>query len=176
MSNLSGSTCLLRAVEPHDLELMYRWENDPAVWHVSGTLAPFSRHLLEGFIESQRQDIFQSRQQRLIIETRAQGEAVGAIDLFEIDPLNRRAGIGILIYGAQNRRKGYASEALHLTLKYARNVLGLEQLWCNVEAGNRGSLRLFRALGFQKAGLKRHWNWSPQGWLDEYFLQRLLND
>ena len=41
---LEGRVVRLRAVEPEDVEAMYRWENDPAVWRVSGTLAPFSRH------------------------------------------------------------------------------------------------------------------------------------
>lgn len=40
--NLEGRTTRLRALEPGDIDLMYAWENDTAVWSVSGTLAPFS--------------------------------------------------------------------------------------------------------------------------------------
>ena len=89
--NLKGEKITLRAVEPEDVGLMYAWENDPEVWHVSGTLAPFSRHALEQFAQNQPLDPFSAHQQRLIIETQA-GEAIGTLDLFEIDPLNRRAG------------------------------------------------------------------------------------
>ena len=42
---------------------MYRWENDPEVWAVSGTTAPFSRHMLVQFVEQQRLDLAQTRQQ-----------------------------------------------------------------------------------------------------------------
>ena len=63
--NLEGRTTRLRALEPGDIELMYAWENDTQIWGVSGTLAPFSRHTLERFIEGQQFDIFQTRQQRL---------------------------------------------------------------------------------------------------------------
>ena len=38
--NLEGRTTRLRALEPGDIDLMYAWENDTAVWSVSGTLAP----------------------------------------------------------------------------------------------------------------------------------------
>ena len=94
--NLEGRTTRLRALEPGDIELMYAWENDTEIWGVSGTLAPFSRHTLERFIEGQQFDIFQTRQQRLIIET-PEGLPVGALDLFDLDPVNLRAGVGILI-------------------------------------------------------------------------------
>ena len=52
--NLEGRTTRLRALEPGDIELMYAWENDTEIWGVSGTLAPFSRHTLERFIEEQQ--------------------------------------------------------------------------------------------------------------------------
>ena len=55
--NLEGRTTRLRALEPGDIDLMYAWENDTAVWSVSGTLAPFSRHTLERFIQEQQFDM-----------------------------------------------------------------------------------------------------------------------
>lgn len=100
---------------------------------------------------------------------------VGAVDLFEYDPLNRRAGIGILIYGAENRRKGYAREALGILCRYAREQLRLHQLWCTVGAGNAASLALFRQAGFVETGVRRDWLWSPEGFLDELLFQKILD-
>lgn len=91
---MRGETVGLRALEPEDVSVLYRWENDPQVWRVSGTLAPFSRHALARFIEEQQLDIYATRQQRLVIETVAGGVAVGAVDLFDFDPLHGRAGVG----------------------------------------------------------------------------------
>lgn len=172
--NLSGGSVRLRAVEPGDVEAMYRWENDPAVWRVSGTLAPFSRHQLTRFVEEQQFDLFQTRQQRLIIELSSTGEAVGTADLFEIDPLNRRAGVGILIHDPAQRGRGYAADAVEVLCRYAREVLGLHQLWCQADAGNTASLRLFRAAGFTACGTRREWNWTPDGYRDEVMMQKLL--
>jgi diamine N-acetyltransferase len=171
--NLEGRTTRLRALEPGDIDLMYAWENDTAVWSVSGTLAPFSRHTLERFIQEQQFDIFQTRQQRLFIETLG-GIPVGALDFFELDPINRRAGIGILIHDDALRGKGYASDAVETACRYAREVLNLHQLWCNVGADNEASLRLFRSAGFTEIGVKRDWLWRPDGYGDEILLQKIL--
>lgn len=171
--NLEGRTTRLRALEPDDISLMYAWENDVAVWSVSGTLTPFSRHTLERFIQEQQFDIFQTRQQRLIIETR-DGTPVGALDFFELDPINRRAGIGILIHDTAQRGKGYASDAVETACRYAREVLNLHQLWCNVGSYNHPSRALFAKAGFAEVGVKRDWQWRPGGFDDEILLQKIL--
>ena len=172
---LSGSAVRLRAVEPGDAALLYAWENDPAVWSVSGTLAPFSREALARFIEEQqRADICRAGQLRLMIETLG-GQAVGTIDLFEFDPHNRRAGVGILVYDPAVRGRGYASEALRLVIGYARELLRLHQLWCTVGADNRASLALFGKAGFRVTGIRREWNRTPEGYEDELQLQLLLD-
>ena len=171
--NLEGRTTRLRALEPGDIDLMYAWENDTAVWSVSGTLAPFSRHTLERFIQEQQFDIFQTRQQRLVIETLG-GIPVGALDFFELDPINRRAGIGILIHDDALRGKGYASDAVETACRYAREVLNLHQLWCNVGSDNAPSRRLFAKAGLAEIGVKRDWLWRPDGYGDEILLQKIL--
>ncbi|WP_418450427.1 GNAT family N-acetyltransferase [Alistipes sp.] len=171
--NLEGRICRLRAVEPEDVETMYRWENDPEVWAVSGTTTPFSRHMLVQFVEQQRLDLAQTRQLRLIVET-TEGEPVGAIDLFDFDPWNGRAGVGILVHDKRHRGRGYAADALAVLIAYCRSTLGLHQLWCNVGADNTASLRLFRSAGFAEVGIKREWQRTPDGYADELLMQRIL--
>ena len=171
--NLEGRTTRLRALEPGDIDLMYAWENDTAVWSVSGTLTPFSRHTLERFIQEQQFDIFQTRQQRLFIETLG-GIPVGALDFFELDPINRRAGIGILIHDEDDRGRGYASDTVETLCGYARERLRLHQLWCNAGTDNAASLGLFRRTGFVPAGIKRQWLWTPEGYRDEMLMQKIL--
>lgn len=106
--NIEGTICRLRALEPDDLDTMYRWENDTNIWRVSGTTAPFSRHSLMRLIDEQRFDIYATRQQRLVIETTdtPQPAMAGAVDLFEFDPQNLRAGVGIMT-APEMRGRGY---------------------------------------------------------------------
>ncbi|MBO5686436.1 MAG: GNAT family N-acetyltransferase [Alistipes sp.] len=171
--HIEGEQIRLRAVEPEDIDLMYRWENNSAVWRVSGTLVPFSRHTLQRFLDEQQYDLLQTRQQRLIIETHA-GEAVGALDLFELDLLNSRAGIGILIHDTEQQGKGYATDAVATICRYAHEVLGLHQLWCQVGITNAASRALFTRCGFVEAGCLHDWLRTPDGWEDEVILQKLL--
>lgn len=161
----------LRALEMSDLDTLYRWENDPSVWLVSGTTVPFSRELLSQYIQSADLDIFIVRQLRLIIEQ--DGRPAGAVDLFDFDPLNCRAGVGILIDPAY-RRNGCAYTALRLMERYARTRLRLHQLYCNITSDNLPSLQLFGKAGYQVTGTKKDWIATPDGWTDEHLLQLVL--
>lgn len=161
----------LRALEPEDLETLYSWENNPAIWQLSGTLVPYSKYILKQYLENAARDIFELKQLRLIIEQRQEKRPVGAIDLFDFDPYHRRAGVGILIADKGDREKGYASEALETLLKYAFEVLGLHQLWCNISASNKASIQLFTSRGFQKVGEKKDWIYNGTQYSAEWLLQ-----
>jgi len=76
------------------LELLYQWENNGSVWSVSGTVTPFSRFTLEKFIATAHDDIYTTKQLRLMIDLSEKDEegetvdvrSIGCIDLFEFDP------------------------------------------------------------------------------------------
>jgi diamine N-acetyltransferase len=167
----------LRALEPADVDLLYKWENDTSVWHLSSTLAPFSRFALEQYVLNAGDDIFASKQLRLMIDLlKAEPpETIGCIDMFDLDPVNLRAGIGIMILD-EYRGKGYASEALDLIIEYAFERLLLHQLYSNVTHDNKASLELFRKKNFQVAGLKKDWIRHEKKWTDEYLLQLINKD
>ena len=179
--NIEGRICRLRALEPEDLEAMYGWENDTTVWQVSGSVAPFSRHILSRLIDEQAFDIYATRQMRLVIESRevagavAGGcaEAVGAVDLFEFDPQNRRAGVGIII-SPEYRRRGLALDALLTLETYVREVLHMHQLWCSVGANNQASLALFRRAGYTECGCRKEWILTSDGAVDEILMQKIM--
>ena len=170
--NIEGRICRLRALEPSDLDVMYGWENDTDVWRVSGTLAPFSRHVLSRLIEEQQFDIYATRQLRLVVESR-EGEAVGAVDLFEFDPQNLRAGVGVII-SPEYRHRGYGLDALNTLESYARKVLHLNQLWCSVTEDNLASQQLFLRAGFTECGRRKQWILTESGALDEILYQKIL--
>ncbi len=174
MNILETDIIRLRALEPEDIDILYKWENDPNLWKLSSTIAPFSKYILRRFIENQRYDIYETKQMRLIIESKADGRPVGAVDLFDLDPTNRRAGIGVLIYDDADQEKGYASSAINAMILYAFQVLGLNQLYCNILANNLKSFNIFKKKGFTVIGLKSEWIKTTTGWLDEYMLQ-LIN-
>lgn len=166
----------LRALEPEDLELLYEWENNHEIWHISNNLAPYSKYILKQYIENSHLDIYQTRQLRFIIELNDNGHprSIGTIDLFDFDPFHNRAGIGILIAGEADRCKGFGGLALKELLDYSFRTLCLHQLYCNIATDNISSLELFRKAGFTQCGLRKGWIRCDNGWKDEYMLQ-LLN-
>lgn len=168
---LESELVRLRALEPEDIDILYKWENDTGIWRVSNTIAPFSKYTLRQFIEEQQRDIYETRQLRLIIESKAAIKPVGAIDLFDIDPHNSRAGVGILIHDSKDQGNGYASQALSLLVRYCFQVFNFHQLYCNIPSNNVKSLSLFKSKGFSVAGLKKEWTKTTSDWQDEYLLQ-----
>jgi diamine N-acetyltransferase len=162
----------LRAPEPQDVDFLYRLENDQKMWHLSNTLTPFSRFDLEQFIMLSDKDIFVTKQARFIIEEQAEegAQPVGAVDLFDFEPQHKRAGLGIMVV-EEERKKGIAGIALDLVIEYAFGILGLHQLYCNVEAGNEASMQLFKKRGFDVIGTKKDWNLRQGAWKDEYLMQ-----
>jgi diamine N-acetyltransferase len=172
---ISGKNILLRALEPSDISLMYEWENNPEIWPVSGTLAPFSRHTMEQFVNGATQDIYANKQLRLAIDKKSKSSppTIGYLDLFDFDPPNRRAGVGILIARQEDRRQGFALESLDLLTNYAFNVLHLHQLYCHVHVNNEPSIRLFSAAGYKCNGELADWTLSNGSWVGVYVMQKI---
>ncbi|QCR23421.1 GNAT family N-acetyltransferase [Pontibacter sp. SGAir0037] len=169
---LKSDNTYLRALEPADLDFLYALENDIAVWHIGNTLTPYSKFVLEAYLENATLDIYSIKQLRLVI-CNLEHRAIGAIDLYDFEPLHQRAGIGIMVE-RENRGKGHAAEALDLLLQYCRATLQLHQLYCSVSAGNLPSIHLFRKAGFTEVGVRKQWLRLPEGWEDVVEFQLLF--
>lgn len=175
MKALKGNLTTLRSPEPEDIELLYHWENDTDVWQVSNTLTPFSRFTLRRYIETSHLDIYEAKEVRFMIDTiGVPVKTVGTIDIFEFDPFHLRAGVGILIGDPTERGKGFANDALKILLQYASFILKLNQVYCNINASNEVSLKLFQQNGFEVSGEKKQWNKGTHGFESELFLQHIF--
>ena len=175
MVTLKGKRIFLRALEPDDLEFVHAIENDENIWHLSNTQTPYSKFLIKQYLEAAQKDIFEAKQLRLVISN-YENEALGMIDIFDFDFLNKRAGIGILVRNEKDRGKGIGSEALQLLIRYSFTHLQLHQLYCNISENNEVSLKLFAKQGFKKIGLKKDWTFSQNSFHNEYLLQLIKTD
>lgn len=172
MLKLQLNNVYLRALEPDDLDFLYELENDPSIWEISGTLAPYSKKVLRAYLENAHRDIYEVKQLRLCV-CNAEHERLGLIDLFDFDPKNLRAGVGIVIMNPNDRNKGVGQKALQLLVDYAFEALGLHQLYANILEENTGSIRLFEKVGFEKVGLKKDWIKSGSGFKNELLYQNI---
>jgi len=171
MVTLTGNTIYLRALEPEDLEFVYRLENNEALWNVSNTQTPYSRFLIRQYLENAHQDIYEAKQLRLAICKNGSFDAIGLIDLFDFDPVNNRAGVGIVVQDGAQRNNGFGKEALQLVINYSFNTLQLHQLYANIDPANVASTTLFTNFGFLLIGLKKDWNKRENVYTDEALYQ-----
>lgn len=174
MVTLKGKNIFLRALEPEDLEFIYAIENDENIWEISNTITPYSRFLIRQYLENAQQDIYEAKQLRLAICKKDNQNPIGLIDLFDFDPKNSRAGVGIIIQNDENRKNGFGKEALELVINFSFSQLQLHQLYANIQTENEASIKLFSTFGFQKIGVKRDWTLSKGKYLDEAMFQ-LIN-
>lgn len=167
---LSNDRVRLRALEPEDLDLLYRWENDPELWEVGNTLAPYSRYILKEYIAGSDRSLYETRQLRLMIEERATGASVGIVDLFDFEPHPNRAACGIMLDpGYQGR--GLATEAMRVLMEYACSFLRIHQLYAHIPVANGPSRRLFARLGFVETGVLKDWIRTTDGYADVCVMQ-----
>lgn len=175
MVTLTGETIYLRALEPEDLDFIYTIENNEEIWEVSNTQTPYSRFLIRQYLENAQQDIYEAKQLRLAICVLGSSDAIGLIDLFDFDPKNKKAGIGIVIAQPEQRGKGIGKEALQLLVTFAFQQLQLHQVYANIGIDNEISLKLFTTFGFQKIGVKKDWNYAHGLYHDEALFQLINN-
>lgn len=161
----------LRAPEQDDLDLMYRIENDPALWQYGGPQQPVSRYTLSRYIELCSTDYFHDEQLRLTI---CEGDtAVGFLDLSPISTLHQRAEVGIVL-DSRYQRRGLATEALAALVRYVRAHMPLRQLYALVPEPNQPSHALFRRAGFTPVATLPQWVTIGREGVDAMLYQYIL--
>ena len=169
---MRNETIVLRPLEPTDLDTLYNWENDSALWVVSDTVAPYSRAALWQYLENYTGDIYSQRQLRLMI-TLVDGTPAGTIDFLNFDPLNNRAELGLFI-ASELRGKGLGRQALELLTAYAREHLGLRQLYVYIALDNTVCLKMFEEYGYRRVGVIQSWVKRGNSYRDVALLQMIL--
>ena len=144
----------LRKIEPADLPYLYRWENDASAWADGSNHNPLSQQDLRDYINSTTGDIYRDGQLRLIIED--EGVTLGCIDLFDFDPRNRRAAIGMYI-APEARGKGVGAQAVQRLEDYAFGFLHLRVLYAIIATRNTACSALYEHAGYSPSSPLKNW-------------------
>lgn len=169
---LENNTISLRAPEPEDLELLYKWENDTDIWKYSTAISPYSKFMLKQYIADAQTDIFLSKQLRFMIVLKKTNIVVGTIDLYDFDAINLRCGVGIYI-DPKHRQKKLATQALTVLQNYVFNFLKINQLYAVIPEKNSPSLQLFQNSGFSKSGVLKQWISTQDTYEDGIIVQKI---
>ena len=171
-SILEEKEITLRAVEPTDLDFIFLAENDSRSWRASSTVAPMSRYMIQQYIDTYRADIYQDRQLRLIATHAHTGQRIGIVDLYDYDPRNSRAGVGIYITAAY-RSQGYGTSALEALCRYAQDFLSIHMLYATIASDNLSSIHIFSRCQFIQTATLPHWIKTAQGYASAIMMQRI---
>lgn len=168
-----GKEIRLRAPEPEDLEVMFRFENSTDIWEMSNTTGPYSHFQLKQYIEQTQNDLFVDRQLRLMIENEVR-QVVGIIDVCYFDPLHNRAEVGIMI-DKENRGQGIGCAALTLLEEHCFRYLGIHQLFAYIAVGNRPCRNLFAACGYKESAVLKDWMHTFGGGYTDVLVVQKIN-
>jgi diamine N-acetyltransferase len=160
MKFLENENIILRALEPEDLEMLYKWENDSSLWIAGNTRSPYSKFQLKNYISQSKNDIYEDGGLRLIIQEKNSNKSVGTVDLFDFDLHNQRIALGLYV-SAEFQGKGFAKETIRIVEKYVFDYLKLNQLYVQIAENNIVSRRLFEK-EYELHGMLKNWIKTPE--------------
>lgn len=165
----------LRAVEPEDLDLLYRWENDVLLWDAGNTRNPYSKFALKQYISNSVHDIYDLNQLRLMIVEKETSSVVGTVDLFDFEIHHSRIALGLFVE-PRFQGKGFASNALYLIESYVFKYLKVHQLYCHIASRNIASITMFEKENFKKTAILKDWVKTTEGYDDIIVFQQLKKE
>ncbi|KDN17933.1 GNAT family N-acetyltransferase [Amycolatopsis rifamycinica] len=150
---LEGELVRLRALEPEDADKIYGWVHDPEVgrWMVNDY--PRSRAQIRKRCEERPVNNYELVV--LGIETKAEGELIGIVDLRDADPRVGNAELDIYIGDAEYRGGGYGTDAMRVMCRYGFDAMRLHMITLWVVAGNERARHVYRKVGFSEDGRHR---------------------
>ena len=98
----------------------------------------------------------------------------GCVDLYNYDPLNRRAAVGIMV-AKEHRRQGYALAMLHALQELSTTNYLLHTLYADIAASNAASLALFQKAGFEECGHFKEWLAIDNHFIDSIRMQLIIS-
>jgi diamine N-acetyltransferase len=144
----------LRKIEPTDIPYLYQWENDARMWADSDTHNPLSQADLREYVAFSTGDIYRDGQLRLMIDE--DGSTMGCIDLFDFDPRNRKAAIGMYI-APHARGRGIGTKAVKLIEEYAFGFLKLRMLYAIIATKNTACSTIYKKEGYEPSSILKAW-------------------
>ena len=101
----------------------------------------------------------------LAVVLKETGKLIGVVSLYDIDPVNRSAGVGYCL----NRAfwgQGYATEAVRAMLQFGFEELHLHRIYGTCRPENIGSWRVMEKVGMRREGHLREDRWMKGRWQD----------
>jgi len=165
----------LRGGERADVPRFVAWMNDYRTSRTLSVVSPISLAYEEGWFERMLAD--QGKGGYFFVACLvADDRPIGTIGLFDFDPVNGNAGLGISIGEEANRGKGHGTDMLRALLAFAFASLRLERVWLDVYGFNDRARRVYERVGFVEEGILRHAVYREGGFVDVHRMAILADE
>ena len=154
-----GFGVTLRRIREQDLETLFKWRNDPAIfkWCRQNDVLSWESHL-RWF---KRQDLDATIEMYVIV---ADDKLVGVCGLTSIDRLNSRAEFSLYIDPAR-QGIGLGSSSLKTLISHGFMNHGLNCIWGESFEGNPAA-KMFESVGMTKEGVLRDYYFRSGRFID----------
>lgn len=136
----------LREFKVEDIELKVSWINDPENNRYLHYDLPLE------YEKTKQWFYHRDLSKRLDCVIEYDGVPVGLIGLLNLDAVNQKAEYYITMGSHAYKRKGIATTASHLILRYAFDTLKLNKVYLNVDSGNTAACALYEKIGMRCEG------------------------
>lgn len=148
---IEGKKVNLRALEKDDIKKAIKWINDPEVIRYLSMVFPISMAEEEKWFD----DYLKSKDDKIFAIDTKDGKYTGNIGLHKMDWINRKVMLGIMIGEKEYWNKGYGTDALKTTVKFAFEELNMHKVYLSVMDLNERAVRTYEKCGFVKEGISR---------------------
>lgn len=149
---LIGERVYLAPVNIDDADTFARWMND---FQVTDYIGRSENLLTLPAEEAWLKEVVEGKNYLFSIVKNEDDKLIGNIELQKVNHTDRRATLGILIGEAEERSKGYGTEAINLLLDFAFNYLNINSVSLTLLAVNDRARRCYEKVGFKEFGRQR---------------------
>jgi len=98
---------------------------------------------------------------------------VGCVELYNYDPINRRAAVGIVVSN-EYRHRGHGTAMIQALTQFCRNNTSLHQIYADIAATNTPSLHIFQKAGYLHCATLRDWVVRSDRFIDTLRYQLII--
>jgi len=145
----------LRAPEPSDADAYLAFRNDLGA---AGDLIGFVRGVPAHKVREWIAGIENRATITLTAVLLSEQRPVGYVNVYDLEPVSGTCEMGLAVFAAEDRGKGYGRRIIGLTLDYLRGWLNIRKVSMTVLADNKPAIALYEKCGFAVEGtLKDHY-------------------
>lgn len=163
----------LREIELRDAEVINCWRNDKETVDLLGANFRYINLQTDKDWIVNYQNNRGTQVRCAICEN---NKVIGLISLVNIDSINRKAEMHLMIGDVDSRGKGYGKKAVDLMLNHGFNNMNLNKIYLSTLSTNNIAKRMYLSVGFKEEGIMREDSYKNGKYQDSIMMSILAKE